>query len=184
MGCASCGSGDGTPRGCQNNGTCSSGGCNKLGVFDWLGNMDLPSGQTPYDIVEVRFKNSRKTFYRTNKDFTVQAGDVVVVEASPGYDVGVISVVGELARIQVKKKAPGLKSVEAKKIYRIANQEDIDKWSKAAEVDTLLKSVNQVEQHNSLPQEPIPPKRAASCLEPICRISTRILNVSAMSLIN
>jgi cell fate regulator YaaT (PSP1 superfamily) len=135
MGCTSCGSGGGTPRGCQNNGTCSSGGCNKLGVFDWLGNMDLPNGQTPYDIVEVRFKNSRKSFYRTNKDFTVQAGDVIVVEASPGYDVGVISVVGELARIQVKKKAPGLKSVEAKKIYRIANQEDIDKWTKAADLE-------------------------------------------------
>ncbi len=135
MGCTSCGSGGGTPRGCQNNGTCSSGGCNKLGVFDWLGNMDLPNGQTPYDIVEVRFKNSRKLFYRTNKDFTVQAGDVVVVEASPGYDMGVISVVGELARIQVKKKAPGLKSVEAKKIYRIANQEDIDKWRKTADLE-------------------------------------------------
>jgi cell fate regulator YaaT (PSP1 superfamily) len=135
MGCTSCASGGGTPRGCQNNGTCSSGGCNKLGVFDWLGNMDLPSGQTPYDIVEVRFKNSRKSFYRNSKDISLQVGDVIVVEASPGYDVGVISVIGELARIQVKKKAPGLKSVEAKKIYRIANQEDIDKWSKAAELE-------------------------------------------------
>ncbi|MDD2982075.1 MAG: regulatory iron-sulfur-containing complex subunit RicT [Crocinitomicaceae bacterium] len=135
MGCTSCASGGGTPRGCQNNGTCSSGGCNKLGVFDWLGNMDLPSGQTPYDIVEVRFKNSRKSFYRNNKDISLQVGDVIVVEASPGYDVGVVSVIGELARIQVKKKAPGLKPVEAKKIYRIANQEDIDKWSRAAELE-------------------------------------------------
>ena len=135
MGCTSCASGGGTPRGCQNNGTCSSGGCNKLGVFDWLGNMDLPSGQTPYDIVEVRFKNSRKSFYRNSKDISLQVGDVVVVEASPGHDVGVVSVIGELARIQVKKKAPGLKPVEAKKIYRIANQEDIDKWSKAAELE-------------------------------------------------
>lgn len=138
MGCTSCSSGGGTPKGCQNNGTCSSGGCNKLGVFDWLGNMQLPSGQSPYDIVEVRFKNSRKAFYRNAKNLTLQVGDVVVVETSPGFDIGVVSVVGELARIQVKKKAPSLKAVECKKITRIANQEDIDKWIQAR---TLEKEV-------------------------------------------
>lgn len=135
MGCTSCSSGGGTPRGCQNNGTCSSGGCNKLGVFDWLGNMQLPGGQAPYDIVEVRFKNSRKGFYRNNKDFSLQVGDVIVVEASPGHDIGVVSVVGELARIQVKKKAPNFKPMEAKKIYRIANQEDIEKWTRSRELE-------------------------------------------------
>jgi len=131
MGCSSCSSGGGTPRGCQNNGTCSSGGCNKLGVFDWLANMQLPSGQTPYDILEIRFKNSRKAFYRNAKNLSLQVGDVIAVEASPGYDVGVVSVVGELARIQVKKKAPSLKPMEVRKIIRIATQEDIDKWSEA-----------------------------------------------------
>jgi cell fate regulator YaaT (PSP1 superfamily) len=135
MGCTSCSSGGGTPKGCQNNGTCSSGGCNKLGVFDWLGNMQLPGGQTPYDIVEVRFKNSRKAFYRNNKELTLQVGDVIVVEASPGHDIGVVSVVGELARIQVKKKMPNFKSVEAKKIFRIANQEDIEKWTRSRELE-------------------------------------------------
>jgi len=55
MGCTNCGVG--TPNGCKNNGTCSSGGCNKLEVYDWLANVSLPSGQAPYDIVEVRFKN-------------------------------------------------------------------------------------------------------------------------------
>ncbi len=135
MGCTSCSSGGGTPKGCQNNGTCSSGGCNKLGVFDWLGNMQLPSGQAPYDIVEVRFKNSRKAFYRNNKDFSLQVGDVIVVEASPGHDIGVVSVVGELARIQVKKKAPNFKPMEAKKIYRIANQDDIEKWTRSRELE-------------------------------------------------
>ncbi|MCE3295691.1 MAG: hypothetical protein K0R65_1405 [Crocinitomicaceae bacterium] len=135
MGCTSCSSGGGTPRGCQNNGTCSSGGCNKLGVFDWLGNMKLPGGQAPYNILEVRFKNSRKSFYRNDKNLPLQVGDVVAVEASPGYDIGVISVVGELARIQVNKKAPGLKPLETKKIYRVANQEDIDKWVKARELE-------------------------------------------------
>lgn len=131
MGCSSCSSGGGTPRGCKNNGTCSSGGCNKLGVFDWLANMQMPSGQTPYDILEIRFKNSRKAFYRNAKSLPFQVGDAVVVEASPGYDVGIVSVVGELARIQVKKKAPSLKPMETRKIIRVATQEDIDKWSQA-----------------------------------------------------
>jgi len=135
MGCTSCSSGGGTPKGCQNNGTCSSGGCNKLGVFDWLGNIQLPNGQAPYDIVEVRFKNSRKAFYRNAKDYSLQVGDVVVVEASPGHDVGVVSVVGELARIQVRKKASNFKPMEAKKIYRVATQDDIEKWSKSRELE-------------------------------------------------
>lgn len=136
MGCSSCSSGGGTPRGCQNNGTCSSGGCNKLGVFDWLANMQLPSGQAPYDILEIRFKNSRKAFYKNVKNLSLQVGDVVVLEASPGYDVGVVSVVGELARIQVKKKAPNLKPMEIRKIMRIATQEDIDKWIKARTLES------------------------------------------------
>lgn len=135
MGCSSCSSGGGTPRGCKNNGTCSSGGCNKLGVFDWLANMQLPSGQTPYDILEIRFKNSRKAFYRNAKNLPLQVGDVVVVEASPGIDVGVVSIIGELARIQVAKKAPNLKAAEMRKIVRVANQEDVDKWVKARSLE-------------------------------------------------
>lgn len=135
MGCSSCSSGGGTPRGCKNNGNCSSGGCNKLEVYDWLANITLPNGQTPYDIVEIRFKNSRKAFYRNAKNLSLQVGDVVVVETSPGYDIGVVSVVGELARIQVQKKEVGFKPMEARKIIRIANQEDIDKWIKARDLE-------------------------------------------------
>ena len=131
MGCTSCSSGGGTPRGCQNNGTCSSGGCNKLGVFDWLANMQLPNGKSQYDIVEVRFKNSRKAFYRNIKVLSLSVGDIVVVETSPGHDVGVVSIVGELARIQVQKKAPNLKAHEARGIVRIATQPDVDKWVEA-----------------------------------------------------
>lgn len=142
MGCSSCGSGGGTPRGCKNNGTCSSGGCNKLEVYDWLANVSLPVGQASYDIVEIRFKNSRKAFYRNSKGLSIQTGDVVVVEASPGFDVGVVSVVGELARIQVNKKEPGFKEMEARKIIRIANQDDIDNWMKARalEKDVMFSS--------------------------------------------
>lgn len=136
MSCSSCGNGtDGVPKGCGNRGTCSSGGCNKLEVSDWLSNIALPSGQTPYDIVEVRFKNSRKQFYKNTKQIALHVGDVVVVETSPGYDVGVISVTGELAKIQVAKKAPGFKSHEAKKIVKTASQEEIDKWIKARSLE-------------------------------------------------
>jgi cell fate regulator YaaT (PSP1 superfamily) len=142
MGCASCSSGGGAPRGCKNNGTCNSGGCNKLEVYDWLANMSLPAGHIPYDIVEVRFKNSRKTFYRNAKQISLQPGDVIALEASPGHDIGVVSAVGELARIQVAKKSPGLKPMEVKKIYRLATQEDIDKWvsARALEKDVMYAS--------------------------------------------
>lgn len=133
MGCTNCGTG--SSGGCKSSGSCSSGGCNKLEVYDWLANVALPSGQSPYDIVEIRFKNSRKGFYRNSDNSQYQVGDVVVVEGNPGYDVGVISIVGELARIQVRKKAPGLVSTDAKKIKRIANQEDIDKWIKARSLE-------------------------------------------------
>jgi len=139
MGCSSCSSGGGTPRGCQNNGTCSSGGCDKLGVFDWLANMQLPSGKSQFDILEIRFKNSRKGFFRNLKGLSLNVGDVVVVESSPGYDVGVVSIVGELARIQVQKKAPNFKPHEARKIMRIASQEDVDKWvaARGKEYETM-----------------------------------------------
>lgn len=131
MGCSSCGSGGGTPRGCKNNGTCSSGGCDKLGVFDWLANMKLPNGKSQFDIIEVRFKNSRKSFFRNLKGLSLSVGDVIVVEGSPGYDVGVVSIVGELARIQLQKKAPNFKVHEARQVLRIASQEEIDKWVSA-----------------------------------------------------
>jgi cell fate regulator YaaT (PSP1 superfamily) len=142
MGCSSCSSGGGIPNGCKNNGTCSSGGCNKLGVFDWLANMQLPNGKSQYDIVEIRFKNSRKSFFRNLKGLSVTVGEVVVVESSPGYDVGVISVVGELARIQVQKKAPNFKAHEARQIVRIATKEDVEKWvtARGREEETMHRS--------------------------------------------
>ena len=130
MGCSSCSSG-GKPKGCKTNGTCSTSGCNKLEVYDWLANIDLPNGQQAYDIVEVRFKNSRKDFFRNASKINIQAGDILVVEAVQGFDVGIVSVAGELARIQVGKKRKNFKPLESRKILRIANQKDIDIWIKA-----------------------------------------------------
>lgn len=131
MSCKTCSSGGGKPNGCQTNGTCSTSGCNKLEVYNWLANIDLPGGQKTYDILEVRFKNSRKDFFRNAQKINIQVGDIVVVDASSGFDVGVVSIVGELAKIQVAKKNKDFKPLETRKILRIADQKDIDLWIKA-----------------------------------------------------
>ncbi len=143
MGCSNCGSNsNGVPNGCKSNGSCGTGGCGKLAVFDWLANLELPNGQSPYDIVEIRFKNSRKEFYRNIKNLPLVVGDVVVVDASPGIDMGVVSVKGELAKIQVRKKTSNFKAHEAKSILRKATAEDIKKWqnSRCKEDETMLKA--------------------------------------------
>lgn len=131
MSCKSCSSGGGKPNGCRTNGTCSTSGCNKLEVYDWLANIDLPGGQQAYDILEVRFKNSRKDFFRNAQKINIQVGDIVVVDAASGFDVGIVSIAGELARIQVRKKKKDFKPLEARKVIRIADQKDIDLWIKA-----------------------------------------------------
>jgi cell fate regulator YaaT (PSP1 superfamily) len=139
MGCSSCSSNNGLPGGCKNNGACGTYGCNKLDVFDWLAGMDLPEGQKPFDIVEVRFKNSRKNFYRNVNNIDLYPGDVVAVEASPGHDIGVVSLVGELVRIQMKRK-DAKDNYEVRKVYRKAKQEDIEKWqeARALEQNTMM----------------------------------------------
>ncbi len=133
MACNNCSTGttsDGVPRGCGNKGTCGTGSCNKLTVFDWLSNMTLPQGQEPFDCVEIRFKNGRKEFFRNPEKLTLSMGDIVATEASPGHDVGIISLSGELVKIQMKKKNVGIDS-ELPKVYRKASQRDIDIWSEA-----------------------------------------------------
>lgn len=131
MGCASCGtSANGQPKGCKNNGTCGTDGCNKLTVFDWLSNMSLPGDSKPFIGVEVRFKNGRKGFFQTPENISLSIGDVVATEASPGHDIGMVTLTGELVRVQMKKKKQVLKMDELPKIYRKATQKDIDIWQK------------------------------------------------------
>ncbi|WP_046758553.1 PSP1 domain-containing protein [Kordia jejudonensis] len=140
MSCNSCSTGkDGQPRGCKNNGTCGTDSCNKLTVFNWLSNMSLPSNQKPFDCVEVRFKNSRKHFYRNTENLTLSIGDIVATEASPGHDVGIVTLTGELVRVQMKKKKVALDSEDVRKIYRKASQKDIDVWSKARDREEEIK---------------------------------------------
>ena len=105
MGCTSCSSGtDGQPKGCKNNGTCGSDGCNKLTVFDWLSNMSLPGDQKPFIGIEVRFKNGRKHFYKNTENLSLSIGDIVATEAMSGHDIGIVTLTGELVKVQMKKK--------------------------------------------------------------------------------
>jgi len=132
MGCTSCASGaDGQPKGCKNNGTCGTDGCNKLTVFDWLSNMALPANMTPFNGVEVRFKNGRKHFYLNKENITLSIGDIVATEAESGHDIGIVTLTGELVRVQMKKKKQRLDTELLPAIYRKATQKDIDVWQKA-----------------------------------------------------
>jgi len=129
MSCASCStSKDGKVRGCKNNGTCGTDGCNKLTVFDWLENMSLPAGQERFDIVEVRFKNSRKEFYKNSENLSLHIGDVVSTQAKSGHDVGIVSLTGPLVAVQMKKKGAEKDKDELQKIYRKASQKDVSVW--------------------------------------------------------
>ena len=131
MACASCSSADGTPRGCMSNGTCGTDSCNKLTVFDWLANMQLPSGEEAFDVVEVRFKNSRKEYFRNSDKLPLKMGDLVATQAKSGHDLGQVTLTGELVRFQLKKKKIKEDSEEILTIYRMASQKDIDKWQSA-----------------------------------------------------
>lgn len=146
MGCTSCASnGSGQPKGCRNNGTCGTDGCNKLTVFDWLSNMSLPGNVKPFNAVEVRFKNGRKGFFRNSEDLSLQMGDVVATEASPGHDVGIVTLTGELVRVQMKKKkvAPDVEALS--RVYRKATQRDIDIWQKSrSKEDSIQKTSREI----------------------------------------
>ena len=125
MGCACGTKKDGKVSGCKNNGACGTGGCNKMNVFDWLSNMHMPA-EDRFDVVEVRFKNGRKDFYRRPINLTLHTGDAVVVETQTGHHVGYISMQGELVRLQMQKKKVA-NDDEIKKIYRIAHTKDLEK---------------------------------------------------------
>ncbi|MFM7486200.1 MAG: Signal peptidase-like protein, partial [Cytophagales bacterium] len=83
MGCACGTKKDGKVAGCNNNGACSTGGCNKMNVFDWLSNMEMPV-EDKFNVAEIRFKNGRKDFYRNKDRIQLTTGDAVVLEAQSG----------------------------------------------------------------------------------------------------
>ncbi|WP_435135464.1 PSP1 domain-containing protein [Formosa sp. A9] len=139
MACASCSTGkDGQPKGCKNNGTCGTDSCNKLTVFDWLANMALPNGEAPFNWVEVRFKNGRKEYYKNTENLSLSIGDIVATQAQTGHDIGMVTLTGELVRVQMKRKKIPLDG-DVLKIYRKASQRDIDIWSEAREKEEPMK---------------------------------------------
>ena len=134
MSCSSgsCGTGGGcstTKTGGCSSGGCSSGGCNKLNSFDWLGNMELDA-LPAFDIIEIRFKNGRKEFFRNSKSLELYAGDAVVIEVQSGHHIGYVSMQGEIVRLQMKKKEV-LNNDDIKSIYRKASQKDLEKFEQA-----------------------------------------------------
>ena len=129
MSCASCTRNEiGTPKGCKNNGTCGTDSCNKLTVFDWLGNMQPLKSVRTLNTVEVRFKNGRKKFYTLPDRVKVVVGDPVITEVENGYDLGLVSLTGDLVIFQMKKKKIELESDQVSKILRKASQQEIDIW--------------------------------------------------------
>ncbi len=137
MSCKSCSTGkDGTPSGCRSNGTCGTGGCNKLNVYNWLSDMVLPQGQSQFPILEVRFKGSRKEFYNNKDNVDLKVGDVVALEASPGHDVGVVSMIGELVRFQLRRKNLGDNPDGLKILYRKAKPTEVEKWNEVKDKET------------------------------------------------
>ena len=140
MACGNCGTTvNGQPRGCQNNGTCGTDGCNKLTVFDWLSNMSLPDGQEEFDFVEVRFKNGRKEYVKNVDKLQINVGEVLAVQAASGHDIGIVSLTGELVRIQMKKKKVPYNTDEFLKIYRKANQKDVEVWQNVKDREEAIK---------------------------------------------
>lgn len=119
---------------------CQLGCCNKLNAYDWL--QDVPFSGQAQDIVEVCFKNTRKAFYYNVNRIQLCTGDIVAVEASPGHDIGIVSLSGELVLEQAKKNRMNLNPTEMKKIYRKAKPADIEKWKEAIDLEepTMLKA--------------------------------------------
>lgn len=141
MGCGSCGTGK--PNGCKSNGGCSTGGCNRLNVHDWLMNLPFSDPESTCKVIEVSFKQgSRKEFFRNPTLQYFEKGEYVTVEGVTGFDVGEVSLSGELVRLQLKKKGVDEFSPEMKKILRPSSERDIESYkiSKSREQEMLARS--------------------------------------------
>ncbi len=115
-------------------------GAHKLSVFDWF--SDIPETKNDTDYVEVQFKNTRKGYYLNSTKIDLKKGDIVAVEATPGHDIGEVTLVGRLVLCQMRKNGYNPEKQEVKRVYRIARQGDIEKWeeSKAREHETMIRS--------------------------------------------
>ncbi len=138
MSCANCSNNiNGKPNGCRSNGHCVSGGCSQMSSYNWLTNLDLDASIA--EVAEISFKNGRKGFFYNEKQLPIYVGDAVVVEASPGKDVGMVSLTGELVKHQMARKKVKTINRELRKVVRKAQEDDILKWksAKAREEQTM-----------------------------------------------
>lgn len=112
----------------------------KLPVVNWL--ADLPETQQESNLVEVQFKNTRKGYFLNNNGIILEKGDWVAVEATPGHDVGEVTLTGRLVLLQIKKNHINMERYEVKRLYRKAKQSDMEKYHefKAKEYDTMIRA--------------------------------------------
>ena len=109
---------------------CERQSCSKVTSTNWMEGIRQPTDK-PFDCVEVRFKNNHKEFYRLPDGLSVGEGEVVAVEGQPGHDVGIVSLTGELCRLQMRKHRVNPESESIKKLFRRAKEADIDRWAEA-----------------------------------------------------
>src|SRR6478735_3870055 len=127
MGCGTCGTGK--PNGCKSNGGCSTGGCNRMNTHDWLRNLPIADFDSACKVVEVSFnQGTRKDFFRNISLQPFEKGDLIAVEGVSGFDVGEVSLTGEIVRLQMKKRNVKEENPEMKKILRRSSDRDLEIW--------------------------------------------------------
>ncbi len=141
MGCGNCGTGK--PNGCKSNGGCSTGSCNRMNVHDWLMNLPFSDPESTCKVIEISFnRGSRKDFYRNNTLQFFEKGEYVTLEGVSGFDVGEVSLTGELVRLQMKKKGAEEFNPDMKKVLRRSTEKDLElfRQNKAREQDALIRT--------------------------------------------
>lgn len=139
MGCGSCSNNTtqtGLPKGCKNNGTCGTDGCNKLNSYDWLANIQFSEEPRIPEVVEVKFKGTRKGFYKNFNNFDLEIGDFVVVDShTGGYDIGYVSLRSELVYHQMRKYGVEADNPQMLSIRKRANEEEMENYRKARRLE-------------------------------------------------
>ncbi len=144
MSCAGCSTAKGgTPKGCKSNGGCSTGGCNRMNTYDWLRNLPISDFDSACKVIEISFNNgTRKEFFRNPALHNYEKGELLAVEGVSGFDIGEVSLTGEIVRLQMKKRNVREDNPEMKRILRRATDRDIDTWkqNKAREPEAVIRS--------------------------------------------